>query len=305
MFQRSVPAVLLIDFDNVEKYGLADKIPNWTAWIEDVNFDESGRRRRLLQKRVYWNSQFESYRDAFEANGFDVVMCPSRLRKGKSAVDMIMALDAFQVATGDKKVAEFILLTTDSDFIPLFERLAELSKSIVALADTEQKFVFSTYSDHADIVIPTFRIREAGKYTRQRVGLFGLIRRPASAEATATPASRGAQRPSPREPSDPVMVSQAPKRAGNLEAAAQLVAAVAKQSSGSDISKQTITRALERKFDSVAQSKWFGCGDYKSFINKVASTDEDEWSKCASRPRRRRWPPAPGQRSMPRPWPRC
>ena len=128
----------------------------------------------MLQKRVYWNSQFESHRNAFEANGYDAVMCPSRLRKGKSAVDMIMALDAFQVATRDKNVDEFILLTTDSDFIPLFERLAGLSKNILTLADAEQKFVFSTYSDHADIVIPTFRIKEAGKYTRERVGLFGL-----------------------------------------------------------------------------------------------------------------------------------
>jgi uncharacterized LabA/DUF88 family protein len=275
MFQRSVPAVLFIDFDNVEKYGLADKIPNWTAWIEDGNFDEKGRRRRLLQKRVYWNSQFESHRDAFEANGYDAVMCPSRLRKGKSAVDMIMALDAFQVATRDRKVAEFILLTTDSDFIPLFERLAGLSKNIVTLADTEQKFIFSTYSDHADIVIPTFRIKEAGKYTRQRSGLFRLARRSAKVSAQAPSPVVAEKPPSPRPPPSSPAPGSAPKRVGNLEAAAQLVAAVAKQSSGSDISKQTITRALERKFGRVAKNKWFGHGDYKGFINKVASIRPD------------------------------
>lgn len=276
MFQRSVPAVLFIDFDNVEKYGLADKIPNWTAWIEDGNFDDNGRRRRLLQKRVYWNSQFESHRDAFEANGYDAVMCPSRLRKGKSAVDMIMALDAFQVATRDKNVAEFILLTTDSDFIPLFERLAELSKNIVTLADAEQKFIFSTYSDHADIVIPTFRIEEASKYTRQRVGLFGLLRRPVEAGAAAPPPAAAAKpQPPPQPPPSAPAPGRGPIRASNLETAAQLVAAVAKQSSGSDISKQTITRALERKFGSVAHSKWFGCGDYKSFIGKVEALRPD------------------------------
>lgn len=274
MFQRPVPAVLLIDFDNVEKYGLAHKIANWTAWIEDGNFDDSGRRRQLIQKRVYWNSNFESHRDAFEANGFDAVMCPSRLRKGKSAVDMIMALDAFQVATRDKKVAEFILLTTDSDFIPLFERLAELSKSIVTLADADQKFVFSTYSDHADIVIPTFRIKEAATYERRRVGLFGLRRRPAEI-AAREPLPPSENNSSPPPPLGPGSAAQAHKRSGNLEAAAQLVAAVAKQSSGSDISKQTITRALERKFGNVQQSKWFGCGDYKGFVTKAASLRSD------------------------------
>jgi hypothetical protein len=48
-----------------------------------------------------------------------------------------------------------------------------------------------------------------------------------------------------------------------------------RQSSGSDISKQTITRALERKFGSVAQSKWFGCGDYKSVIGKAEAIRSD------------------------------
>ena len=68
MFQRSIPAALFFDFDNIERYGLAHKIPNWTAWIEDGHFDESGRRRKLLQKRVYWNSQHETHRDDFESN---------------------------------------------------------------------------------------------------------------------------------------------------------------------------------------------------------------------------------------------
>jgi len=276
MFQRSIPAALFIDFDNIERYGLAHKIPNWTAWIEDGHFDESGRRRKLLQKRVYWNSQHETHRDDFESNGYDAVICPSRLHKGKSAVDMIMALDAFEVATRDKAVNEFILLTTDSDFIPLFERLAGLSKNIVTLADPDQKFIFATYSDHADIVIPTFRIEEAGNYARQRFDLFGLWRRSPPASARVSPPSPAEKQQPPREPTPrPPAPAGTPKRVGNLEAAAQLVAAVAKQSSGSDISRQTITRSLERKFGAVAENKWFGYGDYRSFINNAAALRPD------------------------------
>lgn len=282
MFRRSVPAALLIDFDNVGRYGLADKIPNWTAWLEDGHFEEPRRRRKLVKKRVYWNSQFENLRDEFEANGYDAVMCPSRLRQGKSAVDMIMALDAFEVATRNKEIDEFILLTTDSDFIPLFERLAGMSKSTVTMADPGQKFIFATYSDHADIVIPTFRIAEASKYERRPFKLFTLFRRfpeppetpPSAPSARAVPKSAGGTPvadPVAKEPT----TQPAPKRVPNLEAAAQLVAALAKQSSGSFISRQTITRALERKFGKVQDSNWFGCGNYKAFVTKAASIRRD------------------------------
>jgi len=266
MFRRSIPAALFIDFDNVAPYGLANKIPNWTAWIEDGLFDDRGRRRRLLQKRVYWNSQYESHRDAFESNGYEAIMCPSRLRRGKSAADMIMALDAFEVASRDKFVNEFILLTTDSDFIPLFERLTGLSKSTVTLADPDQSFVFSTYSDHADIVIPTFRIREASDYRRQP-HRFGNWRRGALMLASGSIAGARMDKLT-----DAV---ETPKRSGNLEAASQLVAALAEQNSGSDISKRTIARALEREFGSVQTNDWFGCGSYRSFIEKAATLRPD------------------------------
>ena len=280
MFRRPTQAALFIDFDNVEKYGLAEKIANWTAWIEDGNFDESRRRRKLLEKRVYWNSQHERHRDAFESNGYEAIMCPSRVKKGKSAVDMIMALDAIQVASHDKSVREFILLTTDTDFVPLFERLAGLSKDTVTLADPERKFVFSTITDHADIVIPTFRIKEAGTYQRRPLRLSSFWRRPGWSQvrpnAKASPRSP-AEKPGPDDakPGPAAPAAAAPKRVGNLEATAQLVAAVAKQNSGSDISKQTITRALERKFGAVNANNWFGCGTYKDFINKAAAIRSD------------------------------
>jgi uncharacterized LabA/DUF88 family protein len=277
MFQRPTQAALFIDFDNVEKYGLADKIANWTAWIEDGNFDETRRKRKLLQKRVYWNSQHERHRDTFEANGYEAIMCPSRVNKGKSAADMIMALDALQLASDDRKVREFILLTTDTDFVPLFERLAGLSKDTVTLADPEKRIAFATYVDHADIVIPTFRIKEASTYQRRPLRLLGFWHRPPGPReqpARKAPARLPAGEPGPDD-GTPGPAAPAPRRVGNVEAAAHMVAALLRQNSGSDISKQTITRALERKFGSVKASNWFGCGTYRDFINRAAALRSD------------------------------
>lgn len=289
MFRRSVPAALFIDFDNVGRHVLASSITNWTAWIEDGRFDDNGRRRRLVQKRVYWNSQHESLRDAFEANGFEAIICPSRLRSGKSAADMIMALDAFEVATRDRSVHEFIILTMDSDFIPLFERLAGMSKSIVTMANPAQRFIFSTYSDHADIVIPTLRSAEAGTYQRRSFRLSALWRRPeppqpspaAPAQAPASEAGDAATLQEEADVASGQPVAEPPKRVGNVEAAAQLIAALAKQNTGSDISRQTITRALQRKFGSVQKNNWFGCGSYKSLIAKAAEIRRDLYVRPA------------------------
>ena len=250
MIWRAMAAALFVDLDNVVQYGLADRIGNWTAWIEDGQFDATGRRRRLLHKRAYWNSQFEGLRAAFEAHGYHAVMCPSRLRRGKSAVDMNLALDALHLALRDARIEEFILLTTDSDFIPLIERLTQCSKSSVALADPGRPFIYSTYADHVDIVIPTFRIEEAIDYQRPPDRMARLWPR--------------REQPAADRPNAPMRICE-------FEAAAQFVAALAKQKGGAAISRRAITRALRLTFIGFTQSNWFGCGSYRDFILKEAA----------------------------------
>jgi uncharacterized LabA/DUF88 family protein len=250
MISRAVAAALFVDLDNVVQYGLADHIDHWTAWLEDGQFDPTGRRRRLRHKRVYWNSQFEGLRDEFTAHGFQPIICPSRLRRHKSAVDMNLALDAFDLAMRDARIDEFILLTTDSDFIPLIERLTQCSKSSVALADPEKPFLYSTYADHANIVIPTFSIEGAIDYQRP----------------PGRRARRWLRKKQPAAPAD----TSAPRRVCELEAAAQIVADLAKQKGGAELSRRAIMRALRLRFVGFTQSNWFGCGSYRDFIIKAA-----------------------------------
>ena len=138
MFRRKIKSALFVDFDNVVSLltrEFASSIPKWLAWLEDGRFDEDSRKRTLLQKRVYWNSPNEVHRSAFEREGFEAVMCPSRVRVNKSAADVIIALDALQSTYEAPEIQEYIILTTDTDFVPLLEKLADRSKKTVAAAN--------------------------------------------------------------------------------------------------------------------------------------------------------------------------
>ena len=77
MFSRSTRSAIFIDYENVGHRALPDTIPNWIAWLERGEFDKPARRRRkLIQKRVYWNSAADHLRDNFQKAGFTAILCP-------------------------------------------------------------------------------------------------------------------------------------------------------------------------------------------------------------------------------------
>ena len=72
---RKRRSALFIDFENVRMRSSPEMIAALIAWLEDGKFDQAGGKRKLVQKRIYWNSSAEKHRDAFEAAGFEVVLC--------------------------------------------------------------------------------------------------------------------------------------------------------------------------------------------------------------------------------------
>src|SRR5262245_32230008 len=138
MLSRKIKSAVLIDFDNI--IGILTKefagsIARWTAWLEDGQFEANGRKRNLVVKRVYWNGPNEIYRKTFEDAGYEAFMCPSRVKLNKSAADVIIALDALQLSYEKRDIAEYIVLTTDTDFIALIQKLGERLKRTVAAAN--------------------------------------------------------------------------------------------------------------------------------------------------------------------------
>ena len=146
-------SAVFIDFDNVVS-GLAtgagpsvahrfatDPEP-WFDWLtQDLP-------RRVLLRRCYMNpsgylldengnrAYFSAFRRAFQALGFEVVDCPP-LTRMKNGADLRMALDVMDALAATTRFDEFILMSTDSDFVPLLLRLraADRRTKLVAHPD--------------------------------------------------------------------------------------------------------------------------------------------------------------------------
>ena len=169
-----VRSVLLVDFDNI--YGATSQdvvtaLPNWLLWLEDGAFSPGNRRRRFIDKRVYWNLQFDQYRPEFEAAGFVAYNCRAlakrKISAGKSSADIVLTMDAVEIAQTQEKIDEIILLTTDSDFVPVVNRL-QASERRVVTCGKETDPTYELFSQYADAVVHVGALKAAFSYQRAK-----------------------------------------------------------------------------------------------------------------------------------------
>ncbi len=144
MFASRVRSALLVDFDNVHitlkdrgRDDLAGRIAHWVAWLEDGGFDPRGRRRKFLTKRVYWNGHFDLHREVFEDAGFDAFACRGQTASKKSSADIVITLDAIEILSEHPSVKEVILLSMDTDFVPVVNRLQAKGLAVAAMGNEE------------------------------------------------------------------------------------------------------------------------------------------------------------------------
>lgn len=266
MFQFAKKSALLIDFDNVIGMTGGDlvvKIENWMAWLEAGAFEAKPRRRAFLTKRVYWNGMNERYRPAFEAAGFEAFACRAIAREKKSSADIVMTLDAMEVAGELRGLKEVILLTSDTDFVPVVNRLQDKKLEVVAMGN-EENTTAAVYRDYADGVVLRRDLIAAFGYAPPKRSMFAA-RKPQRAPAPAP-----AQSPPP-----------APARSkarDKIDEAAERLVLAAKGALGSPLSRQGVYRALQTLpgFSPTGPEPWFGAGSYKALLRAVASRRKNE-----------------------------
>ena len=82
----------------------------------------------VVIKRVYGDwSRFARYREDLMNNSVDLVQIYS-VRAGKNRADIRMALDAFETAITREQVRTFVIVSGDSDFGPLVNKLREYGR---------------------------------------------------------------------------------------------------------------------------------------------------------------------------------
>jgi len=169
-----VKSVLLVDFDNI--YGATSEevvsgLSNWLLWLEDGAFSAKNRRRRFIEKRVYWNLQFDKYRPDFERAGFSAFNCRAlakrKISAGKSSADIVLTMDAIEIALVNEEVEEFVILTTDSDFVPVVNRV-QAGELRVVTCGKETDPTYDLFNQYADAVVHVAALKKAFSYERAR-----------------------------------------------------------------------------------------------------------------------------------------
>ncbi|KCZ99207.1 hypothetical protein HPO_06548 [Hyphomonas polymorpha PS728] len=276
-----VKSVLLVDFDNI--YGATSEevvsgLSNWLLWLEDGAFSPKNRRRRFIDKRVYWNLQFDKYRPEFERAGFSAYNCRAlakrKISAGKSSADIVLTMDAIEIALVNEDVEEFVILTTDSDFVPVVNRVQAGELRVVACGK-ETDPTYELFSQYADAAIHIGALKAAFSYERAKRKWYRL-RSPPPEIAPLTLV---------RERRSPLMgrvraaleTSEAPKDGPppELLRAAAIIKELGERMPDQPLSKSRIVRALSiiQEFTPTYQAglrPWFGHKNFAAMMRRLS-----------------------------------
>jgi uncharacterized LabA/DUF88 family protein len=278
MLRRRIASALFIDYENIGRNALANAIPNWLGWLEEGEFDEDRRLRRFVEKRVYLNPNAEKHRQPFEQSGFEVVVC-DRFTSLKNSADIRIALDMFELAHRDRKVKEFILFSSDSDFIPVIQKLAERKKEVAVIVDQARQGIYSAYRYQADTLIPLTNLLDAVNFQPPVRNFFGLkSKKPAERAIKSnhlqTPAAK--TQPAQAQKKESPAKTDAPPppqktQSHLIDLAATRVIRLAAQTPKAFVGQRKIEAELRQipGFTKTGPNRYFGTGSYQALMKEI------------------------------------
>ncbi len=262
LLRTKVKSVLLIDYDNVTPFfkqeKLAGRVGNWLSWLEDGQFDPSGRKREFLLKKVFWHKRYAEEQPAFEHYAFKTETCVYAAggKKGQSAVDLHLAMDAIEATRDLKGVQEMIILASDSDYMPLIEKLK--ARGLKSAIIVSQRDASRLYNGKADFTISEDDLRAALSYVRSK----GNQKPPVAAKpAKAASVSKATQQLVPGGPFD-------------LNRAAELVANVLVHRGGKPLGLRDVGAALQSEPAFAGDRTWLGLTTFEAFATEIAKRDQ-------------------------------
>lgn len=280
-------SVLLVDFDNIfaaTGMAMVDTLPKWLLWLTDGALSEKGLRRKFVSKRVYWNSQYDVHREAFQAAGFETFDCrahaKTKIASGKSSADIVMTMDAIELHHTMRGIDEMVILTTDSDFVPVVNRL-QLAGLRVVTAGKETDPTYQLYSEHADGVIHIGALKAAFDYERAPRKWYKLRSDP----PVIAPLRQQAERRSPlmKKVREAVRVEKAngtPDAVQQIRLAADIVMQLGARTPDQPLPRNKVIRALEgmegfqTKYGNRVKP-WLGQKNFKTLMHKLSKENPD------------------------------
>ena len=151
---KQIKTALFVDFDNIfgglHEYdpdmaiAMANKPSRWLERLKKHSLPE-GDERDFLVRRVYLNPNgklpdtirsntgsllFLNFRQHLTNAGFEVVDCPSLTKQSKNASDIRIVVDVFEGLNATTRYDEYIIVSSDSDFSPLFQSLRSKDRRV-------------------------------------------------------------------------------------------------------------------------------------------------------------------------------
>jgi uncharacterized LabA/DUF88 family protein len=279
MLRRRIKSALFIDYENVANRALPDTIPHWLAWLEEGEFDEAKTRRTFIEKRIYWNATAQKHRSAFEEAGFEIVLC-DKFATLKNGADIKMALEMLELTFHNPKVQEFILFTSDSDFIPALQKLAEKSKQTAVIVDELKLGPYSAYRYQADILISLQDLLAAVTYEPPARNFLGFKKRKPQEPPAKSDRTQQAAGAKPQQSLDAKGVGQAntggaPKAAQSqhqlIDEAAKRIVRLAARTPKSFVGQKKIDDQLKSisGFTKAGAAAYFGTGSYQELMKEI------------------------------------
>src|SRR5262245_11538944 len=256
MLQGKTKSALLIDYDNVTPFfrneKLSGRIGNWLSWLEDGQFDPQRRRRNFLLKKVFWHKRYADEQPAFEHYEFKTQTCVYAAggKQGQSAVDLYLAMDAVEAANDLSGLREMIILASDSDYLPLIERLK--AKGLHTAIVVSERDASRIYNGKADLTITEDGLRSALSYVRARRA------------APLRPSKAKSKTEAEAEPPKP------PAKTFDLDQAASIVVLLVSRRRDKRAGLRDVATAIQSEPAFKGDRTWLGMGTFEAFANEMA-----------------------------------
>jgi uncharacterized LabA/DUF88 family protein len=214
-------AAVFIDFENLAlalREGSGGTAPELAGILTLARQLASSGRIEPVRAYADW-THFENHRDTLDRAGVQTVQADASPVHGKNSTDIRMAVDMIDLMHAQPKLSAFVLVTGDSDFTPVVERLRQRRRRVIGVGvrgSVSRKLIDACdqFHYHSDLLS-----EEAGVEPAADAGAKAPPR-PASA-----PAARGDAEPArekPAETAEPPDTGQPPRAELGLEEGATL-----------------------------------------------------------------------------------
>jgi hypothetical protein len=187
-----------------------------------------------------------------------------------------MALDILESCWKQPEIKEYILLSTDSDFVPVLQRLTEKSKLSAILVNESRADAHTAFRIYADVVVPLRHLNAAQTYQRTKKKLLETLRKPAAAGPSVPTNGAAVLNDKPAGTKMRLAKPPAPTASELMAQAERAVVRIASRTPKKHVARKEIEAQLQhiKGFKKNGTNAYLGKRHYHGLMAEVARRDQ-------------------------------